>query len=294
MTINGADFDSLYHKLAYELIYRYDDVVRPRDMEINELRNVELVLLDSRSRILTLPERNIDMRYLIGELCFYLKGSNKLADINIYSTFWNKISDDGVHVNSAYGKRLFYDGNCKAQTQIDYVISELRRDKDSRKAVAVIYNGEHDSRISNDNPCTMYLDFFIRRDYLYLTTHMRSNDMWLGLPYDLPFFCLVQEIVYTYLKKHYPDLKLGIYRHIVDSMHLYKRNYDDIKKIADTHAIEYKAEKAAAPALVLRDIENWFSDLLWYERRLNNHEELYPEASFLTPFQLWAIYNLKH
>jgi len=294
MTINGTDANRLYHKLANELMYRCDEIVQPRGMEIKELRNVELYLSNPRARIITLPDRNIDMRYLIGELCFYLRGSNALDEISFYSSFWNKLSDDQCTVNSAYGKRLFYDGTIKAQSQIGYVVDELKKDKDSRKGVATIYDGVNDARPSLDNPCTMYLDFYIRRDFLCLTTHMRSNDVWLGLPYDLPFFCLVQEIVYLQLRQHYPKLRLGHYSHIVDSMHVYSKNYNAFKKIAKT--LPTYDEKSTMPALQNKDIYTWFKDILWIEKEYRNGRlPCYNLCSdFLTSFQLWAYYNLIH
>jgi hypothetical protein len=54
---------------------------------------------------------------------------------------------------------------------------------------------------------------------------MRSNDMILGTPTDVAFFCLLQEQVLALLKRVYPTLELGSYVHEVDSLHIYERHF---------------------------------------------------------------------
>ena len=62
-----------------------------------------------------------------------------------------------------------------------------------------------------------------------MITTMRSNDVYLGLPHDVFFFTMLQELVARRL-----DVELGLYRHIVGSLHLYEHNVED--------ALEYMGE----------------------------------------------------
>ena len=60
---------------------------------------------------------------------------------------------------------------------------------------------------------------------------MRSNDLILGTPTDVAFFCLLQQQMYHHLKKHYPELEMGTYTHIVHSLHIYERHFSLIHEM---------------------------------------------------------------
>jgi thymidylate synthase len=243
------------------------------------LINAHLVLILPENRLLTLPSRKFSRRYLAGETCFYLSASKALGFIGAYSKFWDKVSDDGITVNSAYGYWLF-----RAETGIDWAISCLCRDKDSRKAVAMIYQPDH-SVESFDNPCTMYLQFLIRQDQLHCIANMRSNDIWFGLAYDIPFFTLVQEIVYVRLRKAYPSLRMGTYHHNAGSLHLYRKDWERARHVLGDSP---DGSDIRMPKLTEPDISYWFKDLLHFEEEHRVHGRLTPKP-YTTLFQEWMM-----
>jgi thymidylate synthase len=55
---------------------------------------------------------------------------------------------------------------------------------------------------------------------------MRSNDVILGLPYDIFLFTMLQEILATTL-----NIELGCYHHVCGSLHLYDKNIELAKRI---------------------------------------------------------------
>jgi hypothetical protein len=71
-----------------------------------------------------------------------------------------------------------------------------------------------------DIPCTLNLQFFIRGEHLYCIATMRSNDAWMGMPYDIYCFTSLQCLLAEHL-----GLKVGFYQHNVGSMHLYEKHY---------------------------------------------------------------------
>jgi len=288
-TIIAENINDLYVKLSSSVLDGYDNMVYPRGIKCFELQNVMAILTRPRCRILTYKERDLSLKYLVGELCFYLSGSDSLEFISHYAKFWEKVSDNNITVNSAYGKRLFFD----MPGQFDYVIEELKRDKDSRKAVMTIYNRE-DAKESKDNPCTMYLNFMIREERLMLTTHMRSNDLWLGTPYDIAFFSLLQEIVFLELKENYPDLRLGVYNHFVNSLHAYEKDVLKLSEIYKHHSwTSHDDDCTMTPALELVDVDTWFTDLLWAEEQIRKVKNKNVARDFATPFQSWCIEKLR-
>lgn len=161
----------------------------------------------------------------LGELMWYLSGSDELEPIRYYLKKYYKFSDDGKTVNGAYGKRLFGPGRSAGQPEADEwqrVIDTLRESADSRNAVIQIYANADgrkrgpDNKRSKDIPCTCTLHFVIRKKRLHLHVHMRSNDAHWGMPHDIFSFTMLQEIAAREL-----DVEVGSYQHSVASLHLY-------------------------------------------------------------------------
>jgi thymidylate synthase len=161
----------------------------------------------------------------LGELMWYLSGSDELDPIAYYLEGYHRYSDDLKTLNGAYGKRIFGAGRAAGEAVRDEwqrVIDTLRESPDSRNAVIQIYaNADGAKRPpanerSKDIPCTCTLHFVIRKNKLYLHVHMRSNDAYWGLPHDIFSFTMLQEIAAREL-----GVGLGSYQHSVASLHLY-------------------------------------------------------------------------
>lgn len=190
-----------------------------RDGEVvGEIINATTVLTDPTNNIMKNSLRNLPMKYAIGELLWYMSHNNKLKEIQKYTKGWDRMSDDGVTVNSNYGwcirDKYGFD-------QWEWCKQELNNNPNSRRAV--IHIKEPSDKESKDVNCTVCLQFFIRDEKLYCTTYMRSNDIWLGYPYDVFQFTCMQILMSMEL-----GLELGTYTHIAGSLHLYGRNYVNI------------------------------------------------------------------
>ena len=181
---------------------------------VGELLNAVSVIRNPTRGIVDTPKRNMSMRYATGELAWYLSGSNKVEDIAQYAKFWRELTDDGKTVNSAYGHRIFHKFGFD---QWEYVKKLLRDDPWSRQAI--IHIKEPSDQPTKDLPCTIALQYFIREGKLHATTIMRSNDIWLGFPYDVFSFTQLQVMMAMEL-----DLDVGDYTHIAGSLHLYEKN----------------------------------------------------------------------
>lgn len=202
-------------------------VSAPRGMQIKEQLFASFLVENPLNRLLAVPDRKFSTEYLAAELIWYLSGNNKLEWIGRHASFWQGIANADKTVNSAYGHRIFLP-HAYSESQWEIVRSELKKDPDSRRAVIHI-KSEYDSLGSLDVPCTMTLQFFIRNKKLHLHTHMRSNDLILGLSYDLPAFTLMQELMALDL-----GLELGSYCHSTGSLHVYERHYEMLNAITHT------------------------------------------------------------
>lgn len=199
-----------YQKLAFQ-----DKTDSSRDGEVcGEILNAVTVINDPTYNIVNSPIRNMPMRYAVGELLWYLSGSNKLSDIEKYSKAWGNLSDDGETINSAYGYRI---EKKFGFNQWEHIVKLLRKDPNSRQAVIHIKDASNE--VTKDLPCTVCLQYFIRDGKLHATTYMRSNDIWLGFPYDVFSFTCFQIMLAFEL-----GVEIGTYTHIAGSLHLYSRN----------------------------------------------------------------------
>jgi thymidylate synthase len=123
---------------------------------------------------------------------------------------------DGGTFHAAYGPRL--------RGQVDAVIDKINEDADTRQAVMTIWDPQHDNAPGYaDYPCTIALQFMVRDRALDLHVTMRSNDVWLGLPYDIFQFTQLQIAVANTL-----GVPAGVYYHHVVSLHAYERDWDKI------------------------------------------------------------------
>lgn len=150
---------------------------------------------------------------------------------------WNACctKDDKKEINSNYGWCVFSEEN---GSQYDNCLEVLKKDKTTRNAL-IVYNRpeiykDYKRDGMHDMICTMYSHFFIRNNKLYMVHQMRSNDIRFGfICSDLAWNCFVYQNMYEDLKETYPDLEVGVIRWTSDSMHLYSRHFDDLKKFVE-------------------------------------------------------------
>ena len=179
-----------------------------------EVLNAITVIKDPTRGIVQSDIRKMPMRYAVGELMWYLSGNRDLSAIQNYTKAWDRMSDDGKTVNSNYGWCIQHKYGFD---QWEYVKDMLQTDPLSRRAVLHIKTA--DNTPSKDVNCTVCLQFLIRDGKLHATVYMRSNDIWMGFPYDVFSFTAMQCKMAMEL-----GVGIGTYTHIAGSLHLYERN----------------------------------------------------------------------
>lgn len=179
-----------------------------------EVLNAITVIKDPTRGIVQSDIRKMPMRYAVGELIWYLSGNPTLEAIRNYTTAWDRMSDDGKYVNSNYGWCIQHKYDFD---QWEYMKELFMKDIYTRQAVLHIKTA--DNKPSNDVNCTVCIQFLARGGKLHATTYMRSNDIWMGFPYDVFSFTALQIKMAMEL-----GLGIGTYTHIAGSLHLYERN----------------------------------------------------------------------
>jgi thymidylate synthase len=191
-------------------------------------------------------DRKLSIPYAKQEFRWYLKGDLHDLSIAEHAKIWRGIIVDGK-LNSNYGHYIFrkkqtWEGTNFTGPGFSWVIDELKRDKDSRRAYVMILGNEHLNPKEKDVPCTLSLGFRIREDKLNMSVRMRSQDAIYGMGNDAPAFSFIHQMVHAIMRFHYPGLELGTYHHVADSFHVYERHFEMLEKIIAPEAEFYPVQ----------------------------------------------------
>ena len=208
--------------------------VASRVGETREIRNLALILPTEAAIVTDFTHRKLNLDYCKREWMWYLKAEATDDSIVKYAKTWEKLAQpDGTYFSN-YGVYMFGTrgkATGESATQFGYVVQELRKNPNSRRASIVLLNRDHLFHENVDTVCTYSINFAIVNSALDMTVMMRSNDVIFGFTNDAFCFSQLYEFVYQLLLRTYPALTRGQYVHFANSMHVYERHYDMIRAI---------------------------------------------------------------
>jgi thymidylate synthase len=224
------NIDDLYKMIIGAVIGRGEQVTA-RGLDFKEIRFETFVLTNPRARIVQNPARKLSKKFMAAEFIWIMSGQDSVDMIGHYNSRMKDFSDDGVSLHGAYGPRLRHWNLQHGDVdQLQNCMARLKADLYTRQAVMVILDPAIDFTVkTKDVPCNDLLHFMYRDGKLDLMTYVRSNDLFLGFPYDVQHWCLLQEMFASVL-----NVPLGNYYHIVGSMHIYNKDMDKMAKIMNT------------------------------------------------------------
>lgn len=201
---------------AAKLVASQGEEVAPRGIPTREIRHVQILV---RRPSLPFDIEGRSLRpFIAAAEALQLVGQVSVPELMVRGSAPFKRYQDGQVFHGAYGVRV--------HGRLTPLVDTMRGDEGTRQAVLTVYDSRQDLDAPvRDVPCTISLQFLARHGRLDMRTSMRSNDVWLGLPYDLHQFIALQSAVASDL-----DLELGEYVHAVGSLHAYDK---DLEGIAD-------------------------------------------------------------
>lgn len=213
-------------EFATNYVLNQGEEIAPRGMKTYEVLNATIEVIKPWNIPLTLENRTLNQK--IGALeCLQLVGQISIPEVmtETVKTF-ERFLDHGIF-HGAYGPRIH--GN------LAKIVELLKKDPDSRQAILTIFNSDKDLNVNvKDVPCTLTLQYFIRNNMLHARTSMRSNDLYLGLPYDFVQFIGLQGAIAKAL-----DIEMGTYTHTVGSLHIYEQHLREAEFIKATKNNDY-------------------------------------------------------
>lgn len=219
------NFNEVYLQMLKELWYKGKES-SPRGMKIKELIPY-FFEIDERDKIITLPGFETNIKYAEEELLWYYSGTNEITFSPLIERTWKQFSDDGIHVNSAYGHRMFTVEHPDIRiNQWDWCLQKLREDRDSRQAVINLNLPSDKEKPTKDFCCTMYAQIFIRDNKLHWITNIRSTDIRKGIRNDVYCFMSMQQMMAQEL-----NVEVGNYYQFCGSLHLYEEDFERARKL---------------------------------------------------------------
>jgi thymidylate synthase len=258
------------YKLAQGVI-NSGSPVAPRGIPTRELTHVTLSFLNTTACLPIGMGRNFNPKLAAVEALSLIGGFAQSEMLTAASPNFNDFT--GGSPTGAYGPRL--------ARQLPVIAEMLRDDPDTRQAVAMIWNPETDLfRVHGDRPCTTEIRFMIRDNLLITNTLMRSQDVYLGLPYDLVMFSTLHNTMANVLGVGAGDLI-----HQVQSLHVYERDLDKVSRLSAPPPVTSDA------TTLLHGLRGDSWDVVANRARLIAYHEL---RGVITPTDRWFASQMKH
>ncbi|MBU0555683.1 MAG: hypothetical protein KKD64_11385 [Alphaproteobacteria bacterium] len=202
--------------------------VNVRDHDTLELRNRVTTLQSPRERCVFLPGRRNDVFAQVAETMWVIGGRNDVPWLARYLPKAPDFSDDGGATwRGAYGPRLRAWGG--RGDQLDQWRQLLLSDRQTRRAVGVIFDPARDFVESRDVPCNNWISWLIREDKLHMNVAIRSNDAMWGFSGVNAFeWSVLQDMMATWV-----GAEVGEAAFFATSYHLYDRHYDRARNVVD-------------------------------------------------------------
>jgi hypothetical protein len=152
---------------------------------------------------------------MLAEVLWILAGRDDVAFVKPFSrTISSFLPPGSLSFPDAYGPRIRRAGQVD---QLSVVLETLRRDRATRRALMSFWMPAVDGgATAHAVPCNIAVDFKLRDDGLRMTVFNRSNDLHIGVLFNLVQFGMIGEVIAASL-----GVKLVRQTHITTSLHLY-------------------------------------------------------------------------
>ena len=212
--------------------------------------------------------KSLAWKGVVSELLWFLEGSDderrlaeirfqqdraELKDLTKFSTIWTDNADNqGIELgyeNNEITKKLgpIYGvqwRNWEGIDQIKKLLDDLRSDPGGRRHILSAWNvGQIESMALP--PCHVMSQFYVSENgRLSCQMYQRSADMFLGVPFNIASYALLQSILANIL-----DLIPGDFVHVFGDAHIYKNSIDQVKE-------QLSREPKQLPKLIMPNIDS--------------------------------------
>jgi len=185
--------------------------------------------------------KKVHVKSVVHELLWFLSGSTNANDLRRHGvTIWDEWADAEGELGPVYGAqwRSWRGADGAVVDQVAELVSEIRRNPDSRRLVVSAWNVADLPRMKLP-PCHALFQFWVGDGRLSCQLYQRSVDSFLGLPFNLASYALLTQMV-----AQATGLRPGELVHTSGDVHLYLNHLEQAR-------LQLSREPRPLPRLVL-------------------------------------------
>lgn len=187
-----------WHNLLKETLA--NGVTRPGRMGVDTIATFgQSIQFDMRSGFPAVTTKKLAFKTMCAELECFLKGSTNVADFhaagchiwdgNLTAAPWNNKYGNG-ELGPIYGAQW---RNWNGIDQLQVLVDGMKSDPFSRRHLVTALNPGADVCLP---PCHIFFQCFVYPDWSFdLQVYMRSVDLFLGLPFDIASYGVLQHLI---------------------------------------------------------------------------------------------------
>jgi thymidylate synthase len=168
--------------------------------------------------------KKLPFKSIAYELLWFLAGDTNVKYLNAHGvTIWDKWADKTTgELGPIYGRqwRSWPAPDGSSIDQIANVVSDIRRDPDSRRLIVTAWNPAELDKMALP-PCHCLFQFYVAKGRLSCQLYQRSADAFIGVPFNIASYALL-----TLMVAQVTGLKPGEFVHTLGDAHLYRNHLE--------------------------------------------------------------------
>ena len=171
--------------------------------------------------------KRVFFKGLAVEMLWFLRGDTNIKYMNDYGVkIWDPWADKEGNLGPVYGKQWvnWAGKNGEGINQIERVIESIRNNPHSRRHIVNSWNVS-DLEDMALPPCHMFFQFYVGDGRLSCHLYVRSNDLFLGAPFNIAEYALL-----THMVAQQCDLDPGELVYTIGDAHVYLNHLDQIEE----------------------------------------------------------------
>ncbi len=171
--------------------------------------------------------KKVYFKGLAVEMLRFLKGGTNidyLVNNNVH--IWDAWAKEDGSLGPVYGKQWvrWAGQNGEEINQIQRVIDSIKTNPDSRRHIVNAWNVSDLDQMALP-PCHMFYQFWVGDGKLSCHLYIRSNDLFLGAPFNIAEYALL-----THMVAQQCDLEVGELVYTIGDAHIYLNHLDQIEE----------------------------------------------------------------
>jgi thymidylate synthase len=170
--------------------------------------------------------KKLHLKSIVYELLWFLRGDTNVKYLDDHGvTIWDDWADENGDLGPVYGRqwRAWPTADGQSIDQIANVVSEIRRNPDSRRLIVTAWNPGENERMAL-SPCHCLFQFYVADGALSCQLYQRSADVFLGVPFNIASYALL-----TLMMAQVTGLRPGAFIHSFGDTHLYLNHLEQAR-----------------------------------------------------------------